>query len=234
MKQVLISILILITVPLSAVCGDLIRIGIHVPQNSVLLKQSQQYADILTETIGKDLKIKLVALPLDRIVVYFKMNKLDGDWGVGVDKYKNTPHAVKVPEPLSYSRIIAISRQNFPLDGWKSLKGKSVVYRRGVKVISENIPSNVSAVYKVSAGKQGLEMVQYERVDLYIDFSVPIDVLCSSYHCGQKGISKLSPPLSVSPLYIYLNKRFERWTTDLSKALLSVNQRLKSGELTIK
>lgn len=90
------------------------------------------------------------------------------------------PQMKKLEMPHYSVEFLAISAKypRFKLAGWDSLTGKNlkIVYRRGTKIIEDNLPQRVSDknIIAISETEQGLKLVETGRVDLFLEGSVNV------------------------------------------------------------
>lgn len=138
------------------------------------LKSSQvQFAKKIYSEIFEALnyQMKIEVLPSIRLAMQSKNGAIDGEL-IRMSGYGDThKHLKRVDEPI-FEFVVAIYSHNKHLNlaAWKDLKGLNVGYRRGVKVVENELIKVLtdSELVQFTEVSRALRMLSMKRLDAYV------------------------------------------------------------------
>lgn len=173
---------------------------------------------VVNEALSRiGVKMKTIVLPAERALRDANAGILDGELArvPGMEKtYKNL---IFVPENLMNVEFIAFSIKHDKIEpGWDALKNSSVAFLNGWKILEKNVPTSTE-ITKVHSPNQLFELLRLNRVDYIIYEKWAGLALAKSMNLD--NVHPLSPPLAVTYLHMYLNKKHQEQVEPLTKAL---------------
>ena len=142
----------------------------------------------------------------------------DGDLNRIAGLERAYPNLIRVPEKNMDMHFVAFTRQaDLTLDqGWRGLSGHSVGIIKGWKILEQNLPTDVQAIF-VKDAEQLFRLLEHRRVD----------VVLYAQHLGQAQAQQLGltdvrvagPTLTSQAMYIYLHKKHAQLVPRLAEAL---------------
>lgn len=177
------------------------------------------YRDIFDE-LGYELKLEV--LPSIRLPIQTKTGAIDGEL-IRMSNYgKLHRHLTRVDE-ASFEFVVAVYShdKNLNVGSWGDLKGLSVGYRRGVKVVENELTKVLEEkdLVQLTDVPRALRVLSLERLDAYVG----IESLTDEYLISQSEIIK-SSVVKVSRLkedsaHLFLGERFAFLAPKISTAL---------------
>lgn len=150
--------------------------------------------------------IEIQNLPSERSLKHANNGIADGNFVRTSYIAAAYPNLRMVPEKLAVNYIVAFSKQELEIDGWKSLLPHSTVYINGWK----NCEKELKTAKKKTVVKSDTHLFRFlekNRADLGIyGRSTGMAIL---KEMGITDIKPLTPPIVVSDLFLYLNKKHE-------------------------
>ena len=139
------------------------------------------------------------------------------------------PKLTRLDIPHYNVRFVAISAKHpkLRLDGWESLRGKDykVAYRRGTKIIEDNLPKVIPRENIIITGEteQGLKLALSERVDIFIEGSVNVSKF---FNTDDYKNSKLYFPgvMQQLDIHMFIHENFSDLIPKLNIALKEVKK----------
>jgi len=177
------------------------------------------YSDIFDE-LGYELKLEV--LPSIRLPIQTKTGSIDGEL-IRMSNYgKMHRHLTRVDEP-SFEFFVAVygHDKSLNVDSWVDLKGLNVGYRRGVKVIENELTKVLDEkdLVQLTDVSRALRLLSLERLDAYIG----IESLTDEYITSQSERIKLSifkvSRLKEDSAHLFLGERFSFLAPKISAAL---------------
>lgn len=162
---------------------------------------------VLEEAFGRmGIALDVVHLPSERSLRNADAGVEDGNF-VRTAGIKAHPNLVRVPEKLFVNRIVAFSKdRSLKMDGWKGLTPYNVTFVRGWKNCQRNI-KHAKSITPVRNEDLMFKLLYKGRADVGIfGKRTGLDKL---KEMGIDGIHALDPPIVVSDLFLYMNKRHE-------------------------
>lgn len=167
--------------------------------------------------IGTD--VNFVRLPAERSLINANLGIIDGDL-VRVEGMKDMyPNLVQVPEKLLDFKFVGFSRNVQPnTTHWNSLKGYSVGFVCGWKILEKNIPKD-NVTYVENADLL-FTLLAKDRVDIIIH-----ELYQGKWMAARKGITGLhilQPPLATKSMYLYLHTKHKDIIPRLRESLMEM------------
>jgi len=189
-----------------------------------LYQQANKVMTVALKKLGYKLKIR--TLPNKRSLLWANSGITDGDlFRVSTLDLKQLPNLQQVTEPLFTIDQSVLSKKDFNVVGWDSMKNYSIAYERGTKFIEEK-EDKFKHVYLVNRTEQAIAMVFNDRADVTItSFSTATKFLNKNKEHAET-IKILQPPLVSITLHVYLNHKLHK---KLAKALSEVLKDMKSS-----
>ena len=162
--------------------------------------------EAISEEIGVEFTTQ--SLPLKRVFSELRANS-GGYTGAlahvdGLEK--KIVGLIKIPEPYGTVSSVAVARENFNLDGWKSLGELRLCHRAGMKVIESKIVAHKYKSYGLTDLEQGLRFVARNRADVFLTPALLIDKVLQKPEFKDAGLRILEPVLSTHSFYTYMVK----------------------------
>jgi ABC-type amino acid transport substrate-binding protein len=133
------------------------------------------------------------------------------------------PNLIRVDVPIIIANLTAYSSNpETVLDGWESLRetNRKVAYLSGIQhskdILSSLIPSN--RLFAVNDRESALKMLLHDRIDLYVDVDIPIDMLIENNKELSRKIYKAGI-MERKDNYIFLHKKHEGLVTEVETVL---------------
>ena len=186
------------------------------------LKSSQvQFAKRIYSDIFEDLsyKLKIEVLPSIRLAIQTKSGAIDGEL-IRMSGYGNThQHLTRVDEPI-FEFVVAIYSNDKHLNvvSWGGLKGLNVGYRRGVKVVENELIKVLkeSDLVQFTDVPRALRMLSLKRLDAYVGVeSLTDDYLMRQPEKIVSNIFKVLKPKEDSA-HLFLGEKFSFLAPDIS------------------
>lgn len=140
---------------------------------SALKSQQVQFAKRIFSDIFEDLsyQLKIEVLPPIRLARQMKAGAIDGEL-IRMSGYGNTrPHLTRVDEPI-FEFVVAIysNEKHLNMLSWADLKGLNVGYRRGVKVVENDLIKVLkeNELTQFTDIPRALRMLSMKRLDAYV------------------------------------------------------------------
>lgn len=158
--------------------------------------------------------------PNERAIISADTGDTDGDTMRMPGLESRYPNLVRVPEPvLTFDSVAFTAGMTFPVNGWESLRPYTICVVRGFKLgeagtegmTRELVATNGAALRMVKAGHCQVAVLG-EAVWLLID------------ELKLGPVRALSPPVSVTPLYHYVNARYAHLVPKLAEALAAMRR----------
>ncbi len=144
---------------------------------------------------------------------------VDGEmWRIkGVDRqYQNL---VRVPTAIWAHPELAFVNGDIELEDWASLAPYRVAFRRGTKVIEDNIEGVVSRPYPVDTVAEAFEMLARGEVDVVMSDNIDGTLLYESDKYKDTNIRLIEKPIDEALLFTYLNKKHASIVPSVTKAI---------------
>jgi len=199
---------------------------------SATLKSSQgQFLKKLSSEILKRLnyQLKIVVLPAIRLAHSTKTQKIDGELVRMSDYGKNHPHLTRVEEPSFNFTIAAYSHnKNIKLKNWQSLLVHKVGYRRGMKVVHNELlkiieQEKLSEFVDIN---RAMKLLVIKRVDVIVDIQYFVDEYLKVNQQQFKEYIFKVKKLKQDSAHIFLGKKYSFLAAQMSKELKEMK---KSG-----
>jgi ABC-type amino acid transport substrate-binding protein len=178
-KLVILLSLLMAKLAFAATPPDTIVLGITAPA----LQSSQvQLAKTIFSHIFKELdyELKVEVLPSIRLAKQTETGAIDGEL-VRMSDYGDThPHLTRVDEPIFEFSVAAYSNDaDLNIASWEDLKGLKVGYRRGVKVVENELIKvfNKDQLVQFTDIPYALKILSLNRLDAYIGVEFLTDEL---------------------------------------------------------
>jgi len=201
------------------------------------LKSSQvQFAKRVYSDIFEELsyKLKIEVLPSIRLAMQTKSGAIDGEL-IRMSDYGNThQHLTRVDEPI-FEFIVAIYSNDKHLNvvSWGGLKGLNVGYRRGVKVVENELAKVLkeSGLVQFTDVPRALRMLSLKRLDAYVG----VESLTDNYLLRQpeKIVSKIFKVLKPKEdsAHLFLGEKFSFLAPEISTALKNIKRSGRYDEI---
>jgi ABC-type amino acid transport substrate-binding protein len=201
------------------------------------LKSSQvQFAKKIYSDIFEDLsyKMKIEVLPSIRLAMQTKSGAIDGEL-IRMSGYgKTQQHLTRVEEPV-FEFVVAIYSNDKHLNvvSLGDFKGLSVGYRRGVKVVENELIEilNEDGLAQFTDIRRALRMLSMKRLDAYVG----IESLTDEYLVKQpeKTVSNVFKVLKLKEdsAHLFLGEKFSFLATKISMALKQMKRSGRYDEI---
>lgn len=152
----------------------------------------------------------------ERSAVLANEGKTDGDVGRSSGLEKKYPNLIQVPEPIYQYAPTAFSYKRFDVsNGWESLRSHTVCIRRGLRQTEQRtrdfarqvLADEATMLRMLAAG--GCDVAIMERNN----------ALARAAMSADPPLLRLTPPMEVMPLYIYLHKTHAALVPKVAAAL---------------
>lgn len=166
--------------------------------------------------------VRLVRLPSERALTNADQGVDDGNYVRVAGLSAQYPNLVMVPEPMSEFAFTAFTRDpKLANASWEQLRAHRTGIVTGWKLAERHL-----------AGATRLTSVRDEETLFAMLMRGRLDVAVSSRHTGPEvlrahgyqGVRALDPPLSVQPMYLYMNKRHAGLVLQLTAALRAMRR----------
>jgi len=162
-------------------------------------------------------KMKTVVLPAERALLDANTGILDGELArvPGMEQtYKNL---LFIPEDLMDVEFTIFSIKHDKIEpGWGALNNASVAFLNGWKILEKNVPASAE-ITKVHSPTQLFELLKLDRVD-YVIYEKWAG-LALAKELQLDNVHPLNPPLAVTYLHMYLNKKHQDQVQPLTNAI---------------
>lgn len=131
--------------------------------------------------------------------------QVDGEmWRIkGIERqYQNL---IRVPTAIWAHPELAFVKGDIELDNWASLAPYRVAFRRGTKVVEDNIAGIVSRPFPVDTVNEAFELLKEGAVDVVMSDNIDGTLLHESEKYKGSGIRLIEEPIDEALLYTYLN-----------------------------
>ncbi len=166
-------------------------------------------------------RAEIVYNPTERSLVDVNAGLLDGELNRIEGMEARFPNLVRVPEPNMVMDFVAFAREQFPINGWESLKNLHIGIVRGWKIL-ENSTQGFPHVILVPTETELFSMLQRGRIDIAL-----YDKLTGYEQLRLReftGIRHLEPPLVSREMFLYLHVTH----TDLAVPVAEALQAMKA------
>ncbi|MEQ8167356.1 MAG: transporter substrate-binding domain-containing protein [Candidatus Eremiobacterota bacterium] len=161
--------------------------------------------------------VYIFTLPAERALQCVNDGINDGDFTRITGLEKKYPNLVLVPEELLYYEYMAFTKHvKDKVKGWSGLKPYDVGIITGWKILEANVRDTRSLV-KVRDEKVLFTLLENERVDIVTYYYLGGNALIKELNF--QDIHAIEPPLSVNPMYLYLNKKHKSLIPNLVASL---------------
>lgn len=166
--------------------------------------------------------VRLLRLPSERALANADQGVDDGNYVRVAGLTAQYPNLVMVPEPMSEFAFTAFaSDPEIKSASWETLRARRTGIVTGWKLAERHL-----------ADAPQLTSVRDEETLFAMLAKGRLDVVVSSRHTGQEllragghqGVRALEPPLSVQPMYLYMNKRHAALVPQLNEALRAMRR----------
>ncbi|CUW38366.1 conserved exported protein of unknown function [Magnetospirillum sp. XM-1] len=158
--------------------------------------------------------------PNERAIISADTSDTDGDTMRMAGLEPRYPHLVRVPEPvLTFDSVVFTAGMTFPVTGWESLRPYSICVVRGFK-LGETATQGMTREL-VSTNGAALRMVKAGHCQVAV-LGEAVWLLVDELKLGP--VRALSPPVSMSPLYHYVNARHAHLVPKLAEALAAMRR----------
>lgn len=149
--------------------------------------------------------VNIFTLPAERALQNVNDGINDGDFTRITGLEKKYTNLVLVPEKLIDYEYMAFTKHvNNRIKGWSGLKPYDVGIITGWKILEANVTDTKSLV-KVRDEHVLFTLLENERVDIVTYYRLGGNALIKELNF--KDIHAIEPPVSVNPMYLYLNKK---------------------------
>jgi len=210
-----------------------ITLGVTAPA----LKSTQvQFAKRIYNDIFEDLsyKLKLEVLPSIRLAMQTKSGFIDGEL-IRMSSYGKThQHLTRVDEPI-FEFVVAIyaNDKHLSIASWSDLKDLNVGYRRGVKVVENELFEVLKEnnLVQFTDVPRALRILSMKRLDAYVGIeSLTDEYLIRLPEKIESTIFKVSKPKKDSA-HLFLGERFSFLAPDISIALKKMKRSGRYDEI---
>ncbi len=163
-------------------------------------------------------QIDIDHLPAERALMNADSGLTDGEFPRISGLEKLYPNLIKVPEKLTNYEFVAFSKHHgIKMSSWDALQPYDVAIVRGWKILEENIVDTRSLV-RAKNQKLLFNLLVNDRADIVVYSRLAGYAFI--HFMGLEGVVvALEPPLAVSEMYLYLNKKHEQLIKPLAQAL---------------
>ena len=201
------------------------------------LKSPQvQFAQKIYNDIFEDLnyQLKIEILPSIRLALQTKSGAIDGEL-IRMSGYgKSHQHLTRVAEPI-FEFVVAIYSHDKHLNvlSWNDLKGLSVGYRRGVKVVENELLKTLKQndLVQFTDIPRALNVLSLKRLDAYAGIeSLTDEFLMRQPEKIESNIFKVSRPKKDSA-HLFLGEKFSFLAPKISIALKNMKRSGRYDEI---
>lgn len=174
------------------------------PEHPYLKKQVQFLTEVL-RALDYDLEVQR-----HQSAYCFELSnsgQVDGEmWRIlGVDE--EFTNLIRVPIGVWSHPELAFVKGDIELDGWKSLAPYRVAFRKGTKVVENNIKGIVKNQVALDTIEDAFQMLAKGEVEVVISDNIDGTLLLASDEYKDSGIKLIEKPIDDALLYSYLNKK---------------------------
>jgi len=189
--------------------------------------------NILEEAYGRiGIKVEFVHYPSERALNESNSGRLDGEMYRinGLDETYES--LIKVPTSyLSAVHFVYAIDPHIEVNGYESLKSKSIAFRRGLKVVEKNTVGFKRT--QVSSPEQAFFMLAKGRVDIVIEEELTSASIIKENKL--ENIQPIYPAISEDNLFHYLNKKHQYLVSEIDRVLKAMLldgtiEKIKNGE----
>jgi len=203
---------------------------VHAEESNVLILNSAAepplstnsldgFIDLLVkEALSRiNLQLHTVRLPAERALRDSNSGQIDGEIIRVSGLEQSYTNLIPVPEKLMDLEFVAFSQKAIDLkSGWHGLAGYSIGFINGWKILENNVPKEAE-ITKVQTQSQLFTLLSRDRVDIVIYEHWGGIHLIKAFDLVQA--KAIQPPLAVSSMHIYLNKKHRPLVAKLNQAL---------------
>ncbi len=186
------------------------------PEHPYLSKQVAFMAEVL-ETLGYELEVQR-----HQSAYCFELSnsgQVDGElWRIeGVDS--EFTNLIRVPIGIWAHPELAFVKDEIPLSDWSSLAPYRVAYRKGTKVVENNIRGIVTRQFPMDEIEEAFQMLVKGEVDVVISDNIDGTYLIASDAYKDSGIRLIEKPIADALLFSYLHKKYSALVPQLAQAI---------------
>jgi polar amino acid transport system substrate-binding protein len=162
------------------------------------------------------IKVEFIYYPSERALIESNLGNIDGEMYRINDIDKTYTNLIKVPTSyLSAVHYVYSTDPDIKVNGYKSLKSKTIAFRRGLKVVEKNTVDFNRM--QVSFPEQAFLMLENGRVDIVIEEELSSTSIIKENKL--ENIRRLSPAISEDKLFHYLNKKHKHLVPEIDRVL---------------
>lgn len=163
------------------------------------------YNRVMTEMFKRlGMKHDFVSLPSERSLVFANNGTDDANIARIRGMEKKWPNLIRVPEPVITWEFTAYSHTvDVPVTGWDSFKPYNVGMVRGWQIYENNL-KGVASLTRVTTSEQLFALLDAGRIDVAVHEKIQATYFVRNNLRKPKA---LSPPVKVTDLYLYVNKK---------------------------
>jgi polar amino acid transport system substrate-binding protein len=166
--------------------------------------------------------VKLVRLPSERALQNADKGIDDGNYVRIAGLSGLYPNLIMVPEPMSEFAFTAFTRDpGLKTAAWADLRTRRVAIVIGWKIAEQHL-EGAPSITRVRDEEGLFTLLDKGRVEVVVS-SLHSGAAIIRAH-GYTGVRALAPPLSVQPMYLYLNKKHAALVPKLAEALRNMRR----------
>lgn len=186
------------------------------PEHPYLQKQIEYFYETL-KPLGYELVVEM-----HQSQICFELSnsgEVDGEmWRIeGVEK--TYPNLIRVPTAIWSHPELAFVKEDIELSDWKSLAPYRVGFRKGTKVIEDNIEGIVERPFPLDTVEEAFDLLLKGEIDVVMSDNITGTLLLDSDKYRSSGIRIIEKPIDEALLYTYLNKKHASLVPELAKAI---------------
>lgn len=176
------------------------------------------FESVMKEAFKRNgLDVVVQAPPAERALQQANDGADDGDGPRIEGLSAKYPNLVMVPEKVIDTEFVAFTKSaKFEPTNWDSVKPYRVGVVTGWKILETNLAGSKS-LEKVADAEALFRLLANDRIDVAVIGK--LDGMSAIKKMNLTGITALSPPLVVKPMYLYLNKKHEDLVPKIDSAL---------------
>ena len=219
-KLVILIYLLMAKLTFAATPADTIVLGITAPalQSSQVQIAKEIFSHIFEEL---DYELKIEVLPSIRLAKQTESGAIDGELVRMSDYGDSHPHLTRVDEPIFEFSVAAYSNDaDLNVASWEDLKGLNIGYRRGVKVVENELTTfNKDNLVQFTDIPYAFKILSLNRLDAYIGIEFLTDELLTNQpESIVSNIFKISN-LKKESAHLFLGNRISYLAPIVSAAL---------------
>lgn len=174
------------------------------PEHPYLQKQVE-FLRVVLETLDYDLEVQR-----HQSAYCFELSnsgQVDGEmWRIlGIEE--EFTNLIRVPIGVWAHPELAFVKDDITLDGWESLAPFRVAFRKGTKVVENNIRGVVTNQFPMDSIEEAFELLANDLVDVVISDNIDGTYLIASDEYKDSGIRLVEKPIDDALLFSYLHKK---------------------------